>query len=319
MEIILINKNGKTDISSAVTSVTISGEYRSCCRSLSFGIVKSNTDKNTHIVAIDIGNNIQLKENGKVLFHGVIWDRDKKTDGNEINFLARDFGIYLNRNKGSYKFKNITPEDITKKVCNDFGIKVGDISSTGVTISRKFLGVTLYDIIMTAYTLANDKKYMCIFEGNKLNVVEKATIKAKDLNIENLLTSSLSESLDDMVNRVNIYNSKNEFITKVENSDDIKNYGLMTEYLKVTDRKENYKLKSKKMLEGITRKIVVTNIGDISYISGRIVIYEDVQLGIKGRFYIDADEHNWKNGIYSNKLTLNFKNVMDEKEGGSVK
>lgn len=317
MEVILINKKGKIDISEIITSATNAGDYRSCCRTLNFGIIKSSIDKNTHTVPINLGDNIQLKENGKVLFHGIVWDRDKNPDVNEINFLTRDFGIYLNKNKGNYKFKNITPEAITKKVCSDFGIKIGKIASTGVTISRKFLGVTLYDIIMTSYTLANDKKYMVIFEGDKLNVVEKAVLKSKDLNIENLLTSSVSESLNDMTNRVNIYNSKDEIITKVENASDIKNYGLMTEYLKVTDSKENYQLKAKKMLEGITRKISVTNIGDTSYISGNSVLYEDEQQGIKALFYIDADEHNWKNGIYSNKLTLNFKNLMDEKEGGS--
>lgn len=317
MQAILINKNGKIDISEIITSVTISGEYRSCSRSLNFGIIKSSIDKNTHTVGINLGNNIQIIESGKVMFHGIIWDKDKSTEENEINFLARDFGIYLNKNKGNYKFKNITPEAITKKICSDYGIKVGKIESTGVNISRKFLGVGLYDIIMTSYTLANDKKYICIFDGEKLDVVEKSILKAKDLDIGNLLTSNVSESLNDMINRVNIYNSKDEIITKLENAEDIKNYGIMTEYLKVTDSKENYKLKAKKMLEGISRKITVSNFGDVSYITGKSVIYEDPYQGLKGLFYIDSDEHNWKNGIYTNKLTLNFKNLMDEKEGGS--
>ena len=318
MEVILINKNGKVDISGIISSATISGEYRSCSRSLNFGFIKSSIDKNTHTVGINLGNNIQIIEDGKLLFHGIIWDKGKSSDENEINFLARDFGIYLNKNKGSYKFKNITPEAITKKVCGDFGIQIGEIASTGVKISRKYLGVSLYDIIMSSYTIANDKKYMCIFEDNKLNVIEKAVIKAKDLDISNLLSSNVSESLNDMINRVNIYNSKDEFIKKVENTEDITSYGLMAEYLKVTDSKENYQLKSKKMLEGVSRKIVVSNFGDTSYITGKALSYEDPYQGIKGLFYIDSDEHNWKNGIYTNKMTLNFKNLMDEKEGGSA-
>lgn len=38
--------------------------------------------------------------------------------------------------------------------------------------------------------------------------------------------------------------------------------------------------------------------------------------GLSGVFFIDADSHTWKNGIYTNKLTLNFQNLMDEKESG---
>lgn len=38
--------------------------------------------------------------------------------------------------------------------------------------------------------------------------------------------------------------------------------------------------------------------------------------GLSGVFFIDGDSHTWKNGIYTNKLTLNFQNLMDEKESG---
>lgn len=33
-----------------------------------------------------------------------------------------------------------------------------------------------------------------------------------------------------------------------------------------------------------------------------------------GLFYIDTDTHSWKNGSYEMTLTLNFQNLMDEKE-----
>lgn len=315
MKLILLRQNEKLDISSYVTSATLSGDYRSASRTLDFGNVLSRLDPNFSNVYLNLGDNIQLIEGDETLFHGVVWDRGKQTDSNELSYMARDFGIYLNKNKASYNFSSIMPEAIAQKVCKDFGIEVGEIAKTGVKISRKFLGASLYDIIMTAYTLANDKKYMCLFIGKKLNVIEKATLKTKALDITNLLTNSVSESLNEMVNKVNIYNSNNKFIKAIERPDDIKNFGVMTEHLKSSDN--DYTLKANKMLKGVSSKIAVTNFGDTSYISGRKVEYTDPYSGKKGLFFIDEDEHNWKNSIYTNKLTLNFENLMDEKEGGS--
>lgn len=319
MDVYLLNKSNKIDITQIITSLTISGEYRSCCRNLDFGIIKNQTDLNTHIVSINLGDNIQVMDNGKTLFHGIVWSRDKISDGNEINISCRDFGIYLIKNVASYKFTNMTPEAIANKLCKDFKLNIGDIAPTYIPISRNYLGYTLYDIIMSSYTLANDKKYMCIFKGDKFNIVEKGLIKGTPLKSGmNLLTSSVSETLNDMVNRVNIYNEDDVLIKPVENSSNISLYGLMTEYIKVYDDKENYNLKAQKMLNGITQKISVTNFGDTSYITGNAVVVTEPYQGLKGLFFIDSDNHNWKNGIYTNKLTLNFKNLMDEKEGGSI-
>lgn len=319
MNIFLMSKLGKHDITDVVASVTIRGEYRSCCRTLDFGFIKSPTDKNTHNVGISTGDNIALVEDDIKLFHGIVWGKSRGTDSNEIDIPCKDFGVYLLKNRGSYKFKSMTPEAITKKVCADFGIKVGIIATTGKTISRNFLGTTLYDIIITSYTVANDKKYMCIFEGDKLNVIEKGVVACNPIESGiNLLSLNVSETLENMVNAVNVYNKDDKLIKTFKNENDIKLYGLMSEYIKVQDSKEDYSLKAKKMLNGLEQKITVTNFGDATYQTGKTVIVTEPTTGIKGKFYIDADEHNWKNGIYTNKLTLNFQNLMDEKESGSL-
>ena len=71
------------------------------------------------------------------------------------------------------------------------------------------------------------------------------------------------------------------------------------------------------MLEGVERKISVTNFGTSEYITGKKVNVTEPYTGLTGIFYIDGDAHNWKNGIYTNKLTLNFENMMDDKDSGS--
>ncbi len=310
--------NDILDITAFVTSATLSGDYRSVSRTLDFGIIQSSNDPNIPKLVLKLGDKIQLVESGKVLFHGIVWERSRATDGTEISFMARDFGVYLNKNKGTYNFKNATPEAIATKVCKDFGIEVGDVAKTGVPISRKFFANTLYEIIMTAYSMASDKKYHCIFVGKKFFVMEKGILAAKDINLSNLMTSSMSESLEEMTNKVDIYSKNEKFIKSLKNHKDIEMYGVLGDFYKIRG-KENYNAQAKKKLQGVSSKITVTNFGDVSYIAGRKVKYEDPFSKAAGFFYIDDDQHRWKNGIYSNKLTLNFENLMDEKESGSEK
>lgn len=317
MKVWLIKKDSTTDITGLITSVTNNGEYRSCCRSLGFGIIHSDADKRTWLVEINVGDNIKVEDGKDEIFHGVVFSKTKGTGGKEIDFTCHDYGVYLKKNKGSYIFKKMKPEDITRKVCSDFGIKVGSVATTGVPISRNFIGVDLYSIIMSSYTLANDEKYLCEFVGNQLYVKKKGVVECKPLSRGgNLLTSSVTESLEGMVNRVRVYNKNDKLIQEIGNEEDYI-YGFMTEYLRVNDSKEDYRLKAKKMLQGVERKITVTNFGDHEYRTGKKVVVTEPYTGLKGVFYIDADQHNWKNGIYTNKLTLNFQNIMDEKESGS--
>jgi len=317
MKVLLIKKSSTMDITGAITSITNSGEYRSCCRSLSFGIIHSDADKRTWLVEINVGDNIKLEDEGKEIFYGVVFQKTKATGSTEINFVCHDYGIYLKKNKGSYIFKKMKPEDITKKVCGDFGVKLGQAAGTGVPVSRNFLGVDLYSIIMTSYTLANDEKYYCEFLGNALYVKKKGAVECPPLSRGgNLLTTSVTESLESMVNRVRVYNKNDKLIQEIGNTEDYI-YGFMTEYIRINDTKEDYRLKAKKILQGVDRKISVTNFGSYEYRTGKKVTVTESYTGMTGVFFIDEDQHNWKNGIYTNKLVLNFQNIMDEKESGS--
>jgi hypothetical protein len=241
-----------------------------------------------------------------------------------LNITCYDRGIYLKRNEASYKFTGLTPEAITKKICSDFGIEIGSVVTTGVSITRNFIGVNLYNIIQTAYTLASEdtgKHYMIRFIGSKLYVVEKVP-DSDTLIIEggvNLMSASTTESINNMINQVAIYNSDDIQIGTQNDSDYIKLYGLMQSYLKQADG-EDVTMKAKKLLSdnGISQKITVNNLGNIANITGGTVVVREPYTGVYGLFFIDADIHTWKLGQYYNKLTLNFKNIMDEQEAGSL-
>lgn len=316
-----IAKDGtKTEITEIITSLTTNAEYRSCSRSCSFGIVHGYSDERTWIIQMEVGDTLKVIDKDKVMFQGPIWTKHKETDGTTIEFTAKDYGIYLKKNKGSYNFTNMTAEAIAQKVCGDFGIKVGSLAITGKPINRIFSGNTLYDIIMTAYTLGGgDKKYFAKFEGDLFYVLEKGKTEAEPLeNGVNLLTSSVNESLENMINRVRVYNKEDGLLKEFVDTENAELYGFMTEVIRISSADEDYTQKANKKMAGVERKISVTNFGNSTYLTGRKVTVKEPYTGLSGIFFIDGDQHTWKNGIYTNKLILNFQNMMDEKESGTA-
>ena len=60
--------------------------------------------------------------------------------------------------------------------------------------------------------------------------------------------------------------------------------------------------------------ITVDCLGNTANTAGGSVVVREPYTGLYGLFYIDSDVHEWKRGQYYNKLTLNYKRMMDEQE-----
>lgn len=323
-KLLITSSSGTVNATNLVRSITWSGDYQQCSRTLEFELISSSTDKNIPVIKCELGYGVTLMLENRTLFDGYIFERQKDTGSSIINITCYDRGIYLKRNEKSYKFINMTPEDIVRRIGADFNIPLGDIAATGIKIKRNFIGTNLYNIIQTAYSLASDKnnkKYMVRFNGQKLNVIEK---KANDETLviqggSNLMSASTSESITNMINQVAIYNLKDQLVSTQKDENSIKSYGLFQSYLKQA-KGENAIPKAKKIISdnGIIQKITIENLGNIANITGNTVVVKEPYTGLYGLFYIDSDIHTWKNGQYYNKLVINFKNIMDEQEAGSL-
>ena len=314
---------GTSDATPLVQSLTWSGGYNQCARTLEFDLVTSSVDKRLPAINAELGNRVQLYIDGSLRFDGFIFSR--RFDGkNTKSLTCADRGFYLNRNEASYKFRSMTPEAITAMICTDFGIEAGNIAKTGVTISRNFPGTRLYSIIQTAYTLASletGKKYMLRFRGAALDVIAKEPDSSTPVLKPgaNLLSVSVTETLETMINRVVITDENDNQVAIREDANAIKLYGLPQTVLRRQEG-EDTGAKAQKLIDdnGLVQKITVTNLGDPSLISGNCVVLQEPITGLYGLFWIDSDTHTWRNGVYQNKLVLNFRNIMDEAEAGSL-
>ena len=293
--LILQNALGVFDITNLVPTIKWSGNCKQCVRTLAFDLLSSPIDKSIKNVDIANENYVTLLQDSETLFEGVIFSLQKSTDGNTISVKAYDRGIYLKKNSVVKKYSGQTPESITRGLCTEFGIEVGEIISIGIPIFRNFLKVSIYDVIQTAYTLAaakTGKKYQVVFKGKKLCVKEKC-VDDRTLVIEggsNLIDATITNSIESKVNRAVIYDKSGNPVKTSKDEDD----------------------------NGLEQKITVNNIGNIANVTGGTVVVKEPYTGVYGLFFIDEDMHEWKKGLYLNKLVLNFKNTMDEKEVGSL-
>lgn len=314
-------RNGKkrTDITDLATEIKWSGETSSCCRECRFGIAAGEGIK---AVPCELMDTVDLYVNGKLLFRGQIWSRTKASSGNVIDITAFDAGFRLKKNVGVYKFKKKTAKQIAEKVAGDFDVKIGILADPPTKITRNFLGISLYKIIQTAYTLAAEKsgkQYQIVFEGDYLDVRERGARDATYAILPgvNMTSATITESAENMVNRVKVYDENNKYVTKYDDTDLVKEFGVLQNVVKQAAG-DNKKREAQQILkEGrLAQKITVQALGDTRCRTGDALYVKEPVTGIRGQFFIDEDEHIWKNGQYFNKMVLNFQNLMDEMEAG---
>lgn len=327
MRLLLTTEKGAVDITQLVPKVTWSGSKGECSRALDFSLLYAYNDPDIPKVDCPLGANVQLAVGDAILFDGFVMTRTRNTDSSQIQVSCFDRGLYLKRNQKAYKFTGASPAQIVGQIANDFGVSVGYLPDTaGITITRNFLqpSVSLYDIIATAYTLAYQSTripYHVGFEGDKL-CVREIIKNDKTLILQsesNLIAASMTDSIEKMVNTVAILDGSGNEIQVLRDEEAIALYGLFRSQVSRSNT-DNKVEEARRMLEdnGVSQKITVDSLGNTANITGGTVVLRESYTGLYGLFYIESDSHEWKNGLYYNKLTLSFQAVMDEKEAGEL-
>lgn len=305
-------------VTEKVQAKTWSGSYKDCARQLSFSVLPE--------ALAELGGMARLYKDADILFSGHIVSRNRDSLGKTVDCSALDNGLYLKRNSTYMAVRKQTPEAVTAQLCGEFGVPCGELAATGVLLSRNFLGVSLYQIIQTMYTLAAEqtgKQYQIRFRSNHLTVVEKA-VGPESIRLvpgSNLLSCRSAESIERMVNRVAVYDD--DKFKKVAQYDSPENYvalyGLMQKAIRASE-KENPETAARDILEqnGISTTITAQCLGNVKLITGNAVAVHEPVTGVDGLFWITADSHTVKQGIYQTKVTLDFRNLMDEQTAGSL-
>lgn len=322
MALYLTKSAGTRDITTILTMWTWSGDKATISRQLSGTVAYI---ENSQLPVPEIGDLVTTLEGTEKKFVGIILQRSLGSEDSTMDFTAFDYGYYLQRNDGTYKFTGASPEEMTRLVCGDRSIPVAQLPSTGLQLWRKFAGVKLNQLITTVWTLAsekNGKTYALRYTPAGLLVKERS-VSQSSLVLKassNLMDATTKEDASQMVNSVAIYDSNGNFLRRIGDSDAQKLCGVMEQHITQSEGKEaDADATARKALEdGRQKRTVTVNVlGDTALLTGETVEVREAKTGLTGIFWIDADIHTWKNKNYYSKLTLNCRNVMATANAGS--
>lgn len=308
----------KYDITKACDGIQWSGDYQQAARKIDLEMLYAVHDRNQPTVIPETGDFVALYADNKEVFRGVVWNRDLSSNSQFIKITAFDALIYLTKSTTSRNFKAITPAAATQNVCIELEVPTGNLVAPNVKYSDCAMGKSPYEIIMAGYSEASKvtgKKYIPRMELGKLTVIEKGAYVVKETlsDTYNIQNAQHAESLDAMVNKVVIYDDKGNIVDKVENSGWVDLYGIIQNAVQIDKEKDTMAI-ARKALKPMERKCSIEALGNIEAITGNAVKVKANHSDVNGLFFIDGDTHSWKGGLYTMTLTLNFENLMDEKE-----
>ena len=292
-----------------------SGTDNQCSRQLTFEIPWDPYTKGFKNPKIKLGDMVSMYDDKKLLFVGQITNREKQASIGTASYTAMDFMNHLLRSTTTRRFKNMSPELITKSVCSEAGVGVSNLAKTKVNIPLLFAeDQSLYDIIIRAYRKARThtkKNYQPVMDGKKVSVVVKGADSGAILDQGvDITDASYSDNIENVVNTVKIVNEKGKKVGLVKNDKSRAGYGIyQATYTK--EEKVDAKKAAKALLEGTTKEASVTAIGRTACVSGKSLTIRDKALGLSGKFYIAGDSHTFENGVHMMQLDLEWRDTME--------
>lgn len=326
MKVMLIKNSGDIiDVTQITGEFKIKGAAKECSRTLDIPLLRK-VDYYTPDIKAELGDIIDIvnEKNGKIerIFKGVVWEIEIDDNSSEQQLTVYDYAVYLNKShpKASV-YTGKTAGEVSAAIIKEMGLKPGKLAK-GVKESYNGRDMTCYDLIMHAYTKANkknNKKYKLLAKGDEIHVIESG--KRHPIVLEELsealpgklLSTSYRQSLDDMVNKVEVVDEKkkDEKKEKDEKKKSQDQYGVVQKVI----RGEKADIKGTMKDAKIEASVEV--IADWDMITGMNVELKSSVL--EGDFYIISDEHTYFDGIHKAHLTLSTEFEMDTKEEGGSK
>lgn len=307
------------DITSACAKVTWSGSASSPCRQATFDYLNAPYDNVLKIPTVSTGDFVSLVDDtAGEIFYGEIFGVERSSQIGTITYTAVDMMKNLLESKGQYVFRNVTPEAVAAQVCADAQIPTRFLYPTGVNIKTLICDdMSLHDVIMAAYTKAHKitgKKFFPMIYKRGFSVYRtKWYVDGMTLSEDtNIFSSSITESVDKLVNVVKVYDKKGVQIGEQRIDESVKKYGVFQDNYTVEDGIDP-SIASYHMLNvKPSQSIKISAIGDTNCISCYYVPVHDSATGLDGKYWISSDSHTWENGNHKMDLELQFEAIMSE-------
>lgn len=314
MKVIVIQENKQIDISAFCGNVTRADNIDSLGVELNFDYLNNHVyDSYTQFTALRTGNTIILFDGDEQIFQGQIITLSRNSIS-QYSVKCFDNAFYLNKNQTKIQFTNLSVKACIEKLCQQEYIPCKVDCEIDTKVTKIYNGETIANIIDDLLKQAtNDTGLKYRREYNYGSLYVNAMNNLKMIWKSKPLVSDFSydESIDNLANRVVVLSSSEKNTTvyaEAKNEESIKMYGQYTHYEKVDDKK---KAKAQKIAETKLKelsktfeKATVTLLGDNYIRSGRIIKFEQPEIGLYGEYLVEHCTHNYNGSLHTMEVEV---------------
>lgn len=298
-----------------------SGDVEQCARRLDFEIAFNTPDKDAGFIGLDLklGGTILLEYvddygSSTELFNGRIFSRKRNSNTYTFEFVAYDQLIYLAKNKLCLAFYNAKATDAINLICSKIGIETAEGNPTLGTLinfmADEKSGSEIIQMILAKVRADTGIVYTASAINGQLTVIKQGTViegYAADAS-GGVTSADHSENIENMINRVELWDDHGNFVTAITADNDIKEYGMLQEIYKIQppvegESVDNYKA-AEALLNSIESESQLHAVGNIQCVSGYSVLVKEE--GLQGSFLIKSDVHTFENNTHMMDLTLTY-------------
>ena len=304
-----------TEITPIVQNINWQGDSQEPFRTLTTTVTNTK-DRKERLINFEEGKEITFKWEDEEVFRGVLFEVNRNKTG-ENTLTVFDENIYLTKNYDTRREENFKASSLVRKLCNEFGISIGDIEDTGYRIPKKiYQNKTLWDMIKDALEITKKqtgKVYVVFNEGGKLYLKErKNRAVAIVLNDANIIDASYVTNIEELRNQIKVVAGDPE---KEINSETVSNQELINKFGRMQHLEEADEDKTNSQLKQLANQLLddkgtidddadLTALGDVRVTSKKSIYVIEKMTGIIGGYYVDSDRHTFTGQNYDMSLTL---------------
>lgn len=290
-------------ISAFCGNITKSDNIDSLGVQLSFDYLNNKViDKNTVWIDLSLGNTILMYDDDELLFQGTI-QKASRNGLSSYQYDVFDSAWYLNKQEARIQFSGVDVKTAIETLCKQESIPCEVACDIPTKVTKIYNGDTISKIIddlLKQATAETGKRYRREYNNSKLYI--NAFDNLKMIWDSEPLVSDFSQEFncDGMANKVVILsgNEKNTTVVATKQDDEsIKKYGLYVHYEKIDDKKkaqaDNIATKKLKSMSYPKKTIKCTLWGDNYVRAGRILKFNQPNIGMVGEYLVTSCEHSY--------------------------
>ena len=294
------------EILTVLDGMTFSGAKDVVTRQLSFSFLCNPLKKEIPVYKVSVGSKVEWKENNKTLFLGYVEDLPYNTDEDTITLTCQDLMTRLVRSTFIGRMQG-TLVELANNICGTFGLKNGiESDNTHVHNIVSTGDLTYYEVLTVACDSMFDR-YTLYLDGDTLKLLtsEQEPVNSFDIGV-NIRASQFKQSMSDMVTRVLVIDNEGKVLDAVEDTENIKKYGLFQETYNYSEDCKNNLAEARKLLQGVKNEGTILCNNDNACISGKLIKIHEPVNGFEGIFEITSDNHIISN---NSEMTLEVEYV----------